>query len=144
YAADDDKFDKWWPADIHFIGKDITRFHCALWPAMLMAAGIDPPRKVFSHGFVYRENEETGEAEKISKALGNVIDPMEIITKFSAEAFRYYFLRECPFPGDGKFSWEQFAKRYDGDLAKNLGNLYSRVTTLLSRNFECHLGATAG
>ena len=144
YGTDEERFNKLWPADVHFVGKDITRFHCALWPAMLMAAGLEPPKKVFAHGFVYRKSEETGELEKLSKTLGNIIEPMEIVTKFSAEAFRYYFLRECPFPGDGEFSWQRFRDLYNSDLANNLGNLYSRVTTLLAKNYECHLDATAG
>jgi methionyl-tRNA synthetase len=138
YGWDEDLFRQWWPADVHFIGKDITRFHCALWPAMLMAAGVEPPRKVFGHGFVYLKG------EKISKTLGNIVQPMEIITKFNAEAFRYYFLRECPFPGDGDFSWERFEELYNSDLANNLGNLYSRVLTIISRNFSGHLHETAG
>src|SRR5205823_5454911 len=144
YGSDEARFKKWWPADIHFIGKDITRFHCALWPAMLLAADLQPPRMVFAHGFVYRKNEESGAREKFSKTLGNVIEPMEIITKFSAEAFRYYFLRECPFPGDGEFSWQRFADVYNADLANNLGNLYSRVVTLISKNYGGHLLGTSG
>jgi methionyl-tRNA synthetase len=144
YGTDDDGFRKWWPADIHFIGKDITRFHCALWPAMLLAAGLEPPRAVFGHGFVYLKKDESGALEKISKSLGNVIEPMDIIKKFSAEAFRYYFLRECPFPGDGEFSWQRFTDVYNADLANNLGNLYSRVVTLLTRNYEGRLDRTAG
>ena len=83
---------------MHFIGKDITRFHCALWPAMLMAAELPPPRKVFGHGFVYIKKEESGVVEKISKSLGNVVEPMEVISKFSVDSFRYYFMRECPVP----------------------------------------------
>jgi methionyl-tRNA synthetase len=144
YGWDEDRFRKWWPADIHFIGKDITRFHCAIWPAMLLAAGLEPPRQVFGHGFVYRKSEETGELEKLSKTLGNIIEPMEIVTKFSAEAFRYYFLRECPFPGDGEFSWQRFRDLYNADLANNLGNLYSRVVTLVVNNFAGALPSTAG
>jgi methionyl-tRNA synthetase len=144
YGTDDERFARWWPADIHFIGKDITRFHCALWPAMLMAAGVEPPRMVFGHGFVYIKNEATGELVKGSKSLGNVVEPMEIITKFNAEAFRYYFLRECPFPGDGEFSWQRFTDVYNADLANNLGNLYSRVVTIITRNCDGHLEATAG
>jgi methionyl-tRNA synthetase len=143
FATDDAKWAKWWPADIHFIGKDITRFHCAQWPAMLMAAGIEPPRIVFGHGFVYRKSDETGAREKLSKTLGNVIEPMEIITKFSADAFRYYFMRECPFPGDGEFSWGRFCDLYNADLANNLGNLYSRVVTLITKNFEERLDGCA-
>jgi methionyl-tRNA synthetase len=144
YGVDDGRFRKWWPADIHFIGKDITRFHCALWPAMLLAAGEEPPRMVFGHGFVYLKKDDTGALEKISKSLGNVIEPMDIINKFSAEPFRYYFLRECPFPGDGEFSWQRFADVYNADLANNLGNLYSRVVTLITKNYDGHLAQTAG
>jgi methionyl-tRNA synthetase len=144
YGTDPEQFARWWPAQRHFIGKDITRFHCALWPAMLFAAGIEPPHSVFAHGFVYRKNEETGDIEKIGKSMGNVIEPMEIITRFNSEAFRYYFLRECPFPGDGEFSWKRFAEVYDADLANNLGNLYSRVLALLLQNYQGHLEQTAG
>ncbi|HYV36487.1 MAG TPA: methionine--tRNA ligase [Gemmataceae bacterium] len=144
YGSDEAKFAKWWPADIHFIGKDITRFHCAQWPAMLMAAGIEPPRMVFGHGFVYRKSEETGAREKFSKTLGNVIEPMEIITKFSVDAFRYYFMRECPFPGDGEFSWQRFVDLCNADLSNNLGNLYSRVVTLITKNYGGCLDGTAG
>jgi methionyl-tRNA synthetase len=144
FGDDEQQFAKWWPCDIHFIGKDITRFHCALWPAMLMAAGVEPPRQVFGHGFVYIKNEETGAVEKISKSLGNVVEPMQIITRFSAEAFRYYFMRECPFPGDGEFSWSRFAEVYNSELANNLGNLFSRVATLVTRNFGGTLPQTAG
>jgi methionyl-tRNA synthetase len=138
YGTDEDKFARWWPADLHVIGKDITRFHCALWPAMCMAAGIEPPRRVFAHGFVYINK------EKISKTLGNIVEPMDVITQFSPEAFRYYFLRECPFPGDGEFSWDRFRDLYNADLANNLGNLYSRVVKLIAQNFGGHLEATGG
>jgi methionyl-tRNA synthetase len=138
YGTDDERFQQWWPASVHFIGKDITRFHCALWPAMLWAAGLEVPRSVFGHGFVYNKG------GKISKSLGNVVEPMDVITKFSAEAFRYYFLRECAFPGDGDFSWERFGEVYNGDLANNLGNLYSRVVTLIAKNYDGHLAETAG
>ncbi|MBX7106255.1 MAG: methionine--tRNA ligase [Gemmataceae bacterium] len=144
YGADDAEFRKWWPADVHFIGKDITRFHCALWPAMLHAAGLTPPKQVFGHGFVYKKNEETGALERLSKTLGNVVDPMDIVTKFSCDAFRYYFLRECPFPSDGEFGWARFAEVFNSDLANNLGNLYSRLVTLVSKNFAGTLAGTAG
>src|SRR5947209_1816032 len=130
YGSDEERFKTWWPASIHVIGKDITRFHCALWPAMLMAAELEPPRMVFGHGFVNIKG------EKISKTLGNVVEPMDIITKFSSEAFRYYFMRECPFPGDGDFSWQRFATVYDSNLANKLGNLLSRVVTLVTRYYE--------
>src|SRR5436190_6392631 len=130
YGSDDATFRKWWPCDTHFIGKDITRFHCATWPAMLLAAGLEPPRIVFGHGFVYIKG------EKIGKSMGNVVEPMDLITKFNADAFRYYFLRECPFPGDGDFSWQRFADVFNGDLANKIGNLYSRVVTLITKNFD--------
>ncbi len=144
YGTDDEKFNQWWPADVHFIGKDITRFHCALWPAMLMAAELPVPRTVFGHGFVYIKDDKTGTLDKISKSLGNVVEPMEIVTKFSSEAFRYYFLRECPFPGDGEFSWNRFADVFNADLANKLGNLYSRGVTLISKNYDSVLSGTAG
>jgi methionyl-tRNA synthetase len=144
YGTDDERFKKWWPADLHVIGKDITRFHCALWPAMCFAADVEPPRRVFGHGFVYIKDDETGDAQKISKSLGNVIDPMELVTKFSSEAFRYYFLKACPFPGDGEFSWQQFIREYNADLADNLGNTYSRVVKLVSQYYDGRLDGTAG
>jgi methionyl-tRNA synthetase len=144
YGSDDAQFAKWWPADIHFIGKDITRFHCALWPAMCFAAGIEPPRSVFGHGFVYIKKDDASAAEKISKSLGNVVEPMEIITKFSSDAFRYYFMRECPFPGDGEFSWERFATVYNSELGNKLGNLLSRVATLVVVNYKSVLPGTGG
>jgi methionyl-tRNA synthetase len=144
YGTDEERFRKWWPADIHFIGKDITRFHCALWPAMLLAADLEPPRMVFAHGFVYRKDEETGVVEKLSKSLGNIVEPMEIIDKFSAEAFRYYFLSQCPYPGDGEFSWQRFAEVYNDGLANKLGNLYSRVVKLISQYYDGHLQGTSG
>ncbi|MSR30801.1 MAG: methionine--tRNA ligase [Gemmataceae bacterium] len=140
YGSDNERFRQWWPAALHVIGKDITRFHCALWPAMCFAADIEPPKRVFGHGFVYVKNEETGDVQKISKSLGNVVEPMDIITRFSAEAFRYYFLRECPFPGDGEFSLQRFVDLYNSDLANNLGNLYSRVVGLIGKNYEGDLG----
>src|SRR5581483_4321617 len=111
---------------------------------MLWAAGLEPPRSVFGHGFVYIKSDETGAVEKISKSLGNVVEPMEIVTKFSAEAFRYYFMRECPFPGDGEFSWQRFAEVYNADLANKFGNLYSRVVKLVSANYGGTLPGTAG
>jgi len=144
YGTDEERFRCHWPADVHVIGKDITRFHCALWPAMLMSAGVEPPRKVFGHGFVYRKNEETGEVQKLSKSLGNVVEPMDLISKFSSEAFRFYFMSQCPFGGDGEFSFERFADVYNSGLANNLGNLYSRILTMCVKYFEGRLGSTEG
>jgi methionyl-tRNA synthetase len=144
YGDDEATFRKYWPADIHFIGKDITRFHCALWPAMLWAAGEEAPRKVFGHGFVYIKNEDTGATEKIGKSLGNAVEPMEIIQKFSAEAFRYYFLRECPYPSDGEFAWSRFAEVYNSELANNLGNMFSREMNLFWKNYNGVFEGTGG
>jgi len=144
YGDDEATFRKYWPCDTHFIGKDITRFHCALWPAMLWAAGEEAPKKVFAHGFVYIKNEEAGTVDKISKSLGNVVEPMEVISQFSAEAFRYYFLRECPYPADGEFSWSRFAEVYNSELANNLGNLFSREMTITYKNFNGVFDGTAG
>lgn len=129
YGTDEDRFRAWWPADVHVIGKDITRFHCALWPAMLMSAGVELPRQVFAHGFVYNRG------AKMSKTEGNVVDPMELIARFGADAFRYYFMSQCPFGGDGEFSFERFAEAYNAGLANNLGNLYSRVLTMCLKYF---------
>ncbi len=143
YGDDAELFAKYWPANTHYIGKDITRFHTALWPAMLWAAGEKAPEKVFAHGFVYRKNESTGDVEKIGKALGNVVEPMEVISKFSADAFRYYFLRECPYPSDGEFSWGRFADVYNSELANNLGNLLSRAITIPAKNYDRVLDGTA-
>ena len=103
----------WWPADVHVIGKDITRFHCALWPAMLHGRGGRAAPQVFGHGFVYRKNEATGEVQKLSKSLGNVVEPMDLISQFSSEAFRLYFMSQCPFGGDGEFSFERFTDSYN-------------------------------
>ncbi|MDB5312577.1 MAG: methionine--tRNA ligase [Gemmataceae bacterium] len=144
YGDDEATFRKYWPAAVHFIGKDITRFHCHIWPAMLWAAGEEAPRKVFSHGFVYRKDDETGERIKESKTLGNVTEPMDLITKFSADGFRYYFMRECPYPGDGEFSWARFTEVYNAELANNLGNTLSRCVTLVTKNYGGVLEGTAG
>jgi methionyl-tRNA synthetase len=144
YGTDDERFQRIWPADVHVIGKDITRFHCALWPAMLLSAGLPLPRHVFGHGFVYRKNEATGETEKLSKSLGNVVEPMDLIEKFSGEAFRYYFTSQCPFGGDGEFSFERFADTYNGGLANNLGNLYSRILTMCMKYFDGRLEVPTG
>ncbi len=147
YGDDRATFDKYWPADIHFIGKDITRFHCALWPAMLWAAGEAPPKKVFGHGFVYFEGGKISKSradELKAKGLDYLLEPMEIVKRFSAEAFRYYFLRECPFPSDGDFTPERFIEVYNSELANNLGNLFSREMTLTFKNFDGVFDGTAG
>ncbi len=129
YGTDDALFEERWPADVHVIGKDITRFHCALWPAMLMSAGLPLPRQVFAHGFVYDNG------AKVSKSTGTAVDPVDVIRKHGADAFRYYFMKECPFGGDGNYSEKRFAEVYNADLADNLGNLYSRVLTMCVKYF---------
>ena len=144
YGHDDGRFGRLWPADVHVIGKDITRFHCALWPAMLMSAGLPLPRRVFGHGFVYRKDQATGTAQKISKSLGNVVEPLDIVRDFGADPFRYYFMSQCPFGGDGEFSFERFAAVYNADLANNLGNLFSRTLSMALKYFEGKLGSIEG
>src|SRR4051812_10102689 len=137
YGTDDARFRALWPADVHVIGKDITRFHCALWPAMLLSAGLKLPKQVFAHGFVYNKG------AKISKSAGTAIDPMDIFRVHGADAFRYYFMRECPFGGDGNFSEERFAEVYNADLANNLGNLFSRTLTMCVKYFDGRLDGAA-
>ena len=144
YGTDEARFASIWPADVHVIGKDITRFHCALWPAMLMSAGLPLPRQVFAHGFVYRKDEATGEVQKLSKSLGNAVEPMDLVRNFSAEGFRHYFMSQCPFGGDGEFSFERFADVYNADLAKNLGNIYSRTLTMCVKYFDGRLDDADG
>lgn len=118
------KFQKWWPADIQVIGKDNLRFHAAIWPGMLLSAGLDLPKSIFVHGFV------NVDGQKISKTIGNVISPEEVVKKYGTDAVRYYFLREFPSYDDGDFSYKKFEERYNGDLANGLGNLVARVAVL--------------
>jgi methionyl-tRNA synthetase len=118
-----------WPAQLHIVGKDITRFHCVIWPAILHAAGLPLPERVWGHGFV------SVDGRRLSKSEGAWVDVREAAERHGADALRYYLLREIPFDGDGDFSWERFDARYAGDLANTLGNLVSRVTALVAR--EC-------
>ncbi len=127
FGWDEVRFARLWPADLHVIGKDITRFHCIIWPAMLLSAGLEIPRMVFGHGFVYLKG------EKMSKSLGNVVTPMDIVDHFGPDALRYYLLRESSFGKDGNFTWENFQERYNGDLANDLGNLLQRTLTMIRR-----------
>jgi methionyl-tRNA synthetase len=127
YGSNVEKFARSWPADMHIIGKDITRFHCIIWPAMLLSAGLALPRVVFGHGFVFLKG------EKMSKTLGNVVTPMELIDAYGPDALRYYLLRDTSYGKDGNFTWENFLERYNGDLANDLGNLLQRALTMLHR-----------
>jgi methionyl-tRNA synthetase len=125
-----EKFERYWPADCHVIGKDITRFHCLIWPAMLMAADIPVPKCVFGHGFVYNRG------EKMSKTIGNIVDPIDLAGFFGADALRYLLLREIAFDRDGDFTVELFVTRYNAELANELGNLFSRTLSMTNRYFE--------
>jgi methionyl-tRNA synthetase len=133
YAADEEKFAKWWPADVHVIGKDITKFHTVLWPAMLHAAGVLPPRHVFAHGFLQMGG------RKMGKSTGNVVDPMEIVEHYGPEALRYGLLRENDFGGDGNYDPDGIHTRYHSDLANGLGNLVNRTLSMLEKFcYSCH------
>ncbi len=116
-----------WPAQLHVIGKDITRFHAVIWPAMLKAAGLERPRRIWAHGFVYFRG------ERFSKSAGTTLDLDDAITRFGPDAFRYYLLREIPWDADGNFTWERFEERYTADLADGLGNLTARSLAMLEK-----------
>ena len=127
YGRDDKNFQKWWPADVQVLGKDVSRFHTAIWPAMLLSAKLPLPQKMFIHGHI------SINGQKISKSLGNVIYPQDLVKQYSTDAVRHYFLSEISPFGDGDFSLGRFKERYNADLAKGLGNFFSRVTTVARR-----------
>src|SRR6476660_4309153 len=120
-------FESWWPADLHVIGKDITRFHAVIWPAMLMSASLPLPRQIFGHGFM------TVNGQRMSKSLGTVIDPIEAVERFGPDPLRLFLIKEIAFGNDGDFSWDRYEEKYNVDLANNLGNLVSRVTAMAER-----------
>jgi methionyl-tRNA synthetase len=126
--CESDDFSTFWPADLHMVGKDILRFHAVYWPAFLMGAGLQPPKRVFAHGWW------TNEGQKISKSLGNVIDPLDIVEQYGLDAVRYFLMREVPFGNDGDFSHRAMVHRLNGDLANDLGNLVQRVLSMVNRN----------
>src|SRR5215217_7603648 len=128
---DEDLTDKFWPA-FHIIGKDILKFHAVLWPAMLMAAGVELPREIFIHGYLLMKD-ASGQEHKMSKSLGNVLDPFEVMDRFGTDALRYYCFREVSFGQDGGVSTKGFADRYAGELANDFGNLASRTTNMVGR-----------
>jgi methionyl-tRNA synthetase len=127
YGSDRARFDKWWPSVHHLIGKDILRFHCVYWPALLIAAGEAPPHRVHVHGFLLVGG------EKMSKTAFNQIAPADLVPEFGVDGYRYHFLRDQSFGPDGEFSYEGMVARYNADLANNLGNLLSRVATVVER-----------
>src|SRR6185436_19373865 len=130
YADDPARFAATWPADVHVIGKDIVRQHAVYWPAMLMAGGVEPPTQVWAHGFL------TVGGQKMSKTNATGIHPFELLDHFGVDAYRYYFLREIRWGQDGSFSWESMVTRTNADLANGLGNLASRVLTMVESNFD--------
>jgi methionyl-tRNA synthetase len=129
-GTDSAKFRRYWPADLHVIGKDIVRFHAVYWPAFLMSAGVAVPRRIFSHGFLFNRG------EKMSKSVGNVIDPFALAKAYGVDPLRYFFLREVPFGQDGNYSHEAIVNRINADLANDLGNLAQRSLTMAARNFS--------
>lgn len=127
YGVDDERFDKWWPVDHHLIGKDILRFHAVFWPAMLMSAGLEPPRNISAHGWLLVGG------EKMSKTRLNQLFPADMAAEYTVDGFRYYLLRETAFGQDGDLSHEQITQRYNVDLANNFGNLLARVATVVQK-----------
>lgn len=129
YGDDAETMERYWPADIHLIGKEILWFHAIIWPAFLMSAGLPLPKQIFGHGWL------TKGGKKLSKTAGNIIDPDELIDEFGIDAVRYFFLREYTFGSDGDFTREAFIHRLNGDLANDLGNLLNRTLSMVKQNF---------
>ncbi len=128
YGTEDELlFKKYWPADAHVLGKEINRFHSLLWPAMLMSAGLELPKMIAAHGWI------TVNGQKMSKSVGNVIDPIKMANDYPIELIRYFFMRELPFDSDGDYSDEKFLARYNGDLANGIGNLVNRVAVMIEK-----------
>ena len=121
-------FKRYWPADVHIIGKDIIRFHAVYWPAFLMSAGVAVPKRVFGHGFLYNRG------EKMSKSVGNVVDPFVLVKDYGVDPLRYFLLREVPFGQDGNYSRDGIVQRINADLANDLGNLAQRSLSMIAKN----------
>ena len=124
---DGEAMSKFWPADVQVVGKDITRFHAAIWPAMLIGLKLEPAKNLYVHGFI------TIDGKKMSKSVGNVIAPLEIISEYGADSMRYYFLRHIPSYGDGDFSWKKFEAAYNGEIGNELGNLVQRIAKMIKQ-----------
>ncbi|MFL5722139.1 MAG: class I tRNA ligase family protein, partial [Chloroflexota bacterium] len=131
FPADPEAFARWWPADLHIIGKDIVRFHSIFWPAMLWSAGLEPPRQVWVHGFLMAAG-----GERMSKSRGNFLDPNDFVGSFGSDGARYVVLREVPFDRDAEVSWDSFVRRYNADLANDFGNLVNRTVSMTNRYLD--------
>jgi methionyl-tRNA synthetase len=131
FPDDPDAFTRWWPADLHIIGKDIARFHTIFWPAMLWSAGLEAPRQVWVHGWLLAAG-----GERMSKSRGNFLDPADFVAAFGADGARYVVLREVPFDRDAEVSWDSFVRRYNADLANDFGNLLNRTVSMTNRYLD--------
>jgi len=133
YPNDTEGYRKFWPADVHIIGKDIVRFHAVYWPAFLMAAGLPLPKQVFGHGFLLNRG------EKMSKSVGNVVDPVAMAERYGVDQLRYFLLREVSFGQDGSYSHEAIVNRCNAELANSFGNLAQRVLSMIAKNMDGEL-----